>query len=163
MHAYYIGGYMLIIEHAVETTVPAYAVWHIWQDVANWNTWDLGIEFSTSNGPFQAGTTGTVKPKGGPLVHTKLTRVEPMRLFVDEAKLPLARLVFTHSLTESGGKTQVAQRIEMFGFLAFFFAFVIGRDMKKNLPREMSAMIKKAEEYEKSRLEKNHAIRRSGA
>lgn len=155
---------MLIIEHTVETAVPASAVWRIWEDVANWNTWDHGIEFSTSNGPFQAGTKGTVKPKGGPLIHTELTRVEPMRLFVDEAKLPLARLVFTHTLSEEDGKTEVTQRIEMMGLLAFFFAFVIGRDMKKNLPREMSSMIKKAEElHEKSRLEKDHPIRRSRA
>ena len=40
--------------HTVETAVPASAVWRIWEDVANWNTWDHGIEFSTSNGPFQA-------------------------------------------------------------------------------------------------------------
>lgn len=148
MHTYRIfGGSMLIVEHTLETKAPACSIWQIWQDVANWNTWDHGIEYSTSNGPFQTGTTGTVKPKGGPLVHTVLTRVEPMRLFVDESKLPLARLIFTHILTEEKGKTRVTHRIEMRGLLAFFFAFAIGRNMKKNLPREMAAMVKKAEEY----------------
>ena len=136
---------MLIIEHTVETTAPHEAVWQIWQDVANWNTWDHGIEFSTINGPFKAGTTGTVKPKGGPLVHTMLTHVEFMKMFVDEAKLTLARIVFSHFLNESEGKTVVTTRIEMKGPLAFFFAYVIGREMKKNLPQEMQAMVKKAE------------------
>jgi hypothetical protein len=136
---------MLIIKHTVETTASPEAVWDIWQDVSNWNTWDPGIEFSTIDGPFKAGTTGTLKPKGGPLVHTKLTSVQPKRMFVDEAKLTLARIIVTHSLTESAGKTYVTHQIEMTGPLAFLFAFLIGRNMKKNLPQEMRKMVKKAE------------------
>lgn len=136
---------MLIIKHTVETKAAPAAIWAIWQDVSNWNTWDHGIEFSTINGPFQAGTTGTLKPKGGPLVHTKLTCVEPMKKFIDESKLPLARIIVSHFLTESAGKTYVTHQIEMTGPLSFLFSFLIGRQMKKNLPQEMSAMVKKAE------------------
>lgn len=142
---------MLIIKHTVETTASPETVWKIWQDVSKWNTWDHGIEFSTINGPFQAGTTGTLKPKGGPLVHTTLTQVEPMKMFADEAKLPLTRIIVSHSLTESGGKTYVTHTIEMRGLLSFVFAFLMGRNMKKNLPQEMMAMIRKAESLEKSK------------
>lgn len=153
MHAYYTFTYkkhkrriiVLIIKHTVETTASPEAIWAIWQDVTNWNTWDHGIEYSTIDGPFKAGTTGTLKPKGGPLVHTKLTAVEPKKMFIDEAKLTFARIIVSHFLTESNGKTNVTHQIEMTGPLAFFFAFVIGRNMKKNLPQEMAAMIKKAE------------------
>ena len=141
---------MLIIKHTVETTASAKAVWHIWQDVENWNTWDHGLEFSKSNGPFVEGTTGTLKPKGGPLVHTKLTCVEPpnhegVARFADEEKLPLTRIIVSHFLAESKGKTYVTHQIEMRGPLAFLFAFLIGRNMKRNLPGEMLAMVKKAE------------------
>ena len=136
---------MLIISHTTETTASPSAIWHIWQDVSNWKTWDHGIEHSAIDGPFQAGTTGTLKPKGGPLVKTKLTQVEPMKQFVDEAKLPLTRIIVRHSLTESSGRTYVTHRIEMKGMLFFVFAFLIGRNMKKNLPQEMQAMVKKAE------------------
>jgi hypothetical protein len=139
---------MLITKHTVETTATPEAIWDIWQDVPNWNTWDHGIEFSTINGPFKAGTTGTLKPKGGPLVHTKLIAVEPKKMFIDEARLTLARIIVSHSLTESNGKTHVTHQIEMTGPLAFFFAIVIGRNMKKNLPQELEAMIKKAESSE---------------
>lgn len=142
---------MLVIKHMVETTASPETVWKIWQDVSNWNTWDHGIEFSTINGPFQAGTTGTLKPKGGPLVHTTLTQVEPMQMFVDEAKLPMTRIIVSHSLKESGGKTYVTHTIEMRGLLSFVFAFLIGRNMKKNLPQEMMAMVRKAELLEKSK------------
>lgn len=136
---------VLIIKHTVETKASPEAIWEIWQDVASWNTWDHGIEFSTINGSFKEGTTGTLKPKGGPLVRTKLTVVEPKKLFIDEAKLPFARIIVLHFLIESNGKTYVTHQIEMTGPLAFFFSIVIGRKMRKNLPQEMASMIKKAE------------------
>lgn len=136
---------MLIVKHTVETTASPGAIWQIWEDVAHWNSWDHGIEFSRIEGPFQTGTTGVLKPKGGPLVHTKLTRVEPMKLFIDEAQLTLARIIVSHSLNESAGKTLVTHEIKMQGPLAFLFAFLLGRTMKKNLPDEMRALVKKAE------------------
>ncbi len=142
---------MLIIKHTVKTTASPQDIWNIWQDVVKWNTWDHGIQYSTIDGPFQEGTTGTLKPKGGPLVHTKLTRVEPLKLFVDESKLPFARIIVSHYLHESEGCTQVTHQIEMDGPLAFVFAFLIGRKMKKNLPQEMMAMVKKAETGSRSK------------
>ena len=136
---------MLIVKYTLETKASPKDIWSIWQDVKNWNTWDHGIEYSAINGPFQEGTTGILKPKGGPLVHTRLTCVEPFKRFVDESKLFLAKIIVSHFLTESGGKTLVTHQIEMTGPLAFLFAYLIGRTMKKNLPQEMAAMIKKAE------------------
>lgn len=135
---------MLITKHTIKTSTSPEAIWEVWQDVTNWSTWDHSVEFSTLDGPFKAGTTGTLKPKGGPLVHTKLDRVEPKKMFICEAKLPLANIKTSHFLSESNGQTEVTHQIEMSGPLAFFFAFVIGRNMKKNLPQEMMAMIKKA-------------------
>lgn len=136
---------MLIISHTIETKAHPQVIWKIWQDVKNWNTWDHGIEFSSIEGPFAEGTKGVLKPKGGPLVRTELTRVEPMRLFIDESKLFFCKIIVSHFLKESQGKTQVTHQIEMKGPCAFLFAFLIGRTMKKNLPQEMHAMIKKAE------------------
>lgn len=140
---------MLIIKHTLETQASPEDIWEIWQDVKNWNTWDHGIEYSTLDGPFAAGTTGSLKPKGGPLLRTRLTHVEPLKMFVDESKLFLARITVSHYLTESAGKTQVTTQIEMSGPLAFLFAYLIGRTMKKNLPQEMEAMVKKAESLNK--------------
>jgi len=137
---------MLIIKHTVETTGSPEKIWEVWQDVKNWNSWDHGIEFSSIDGPFAEGTKGTLKPKGGPLVNTELTKVEPLRMFVDESKLFLAKILVSHYLTESNGKTVVTHQIEMKGPLAIVFAFLIGRTMKKNLPQEMAAMVKAAEQ-----------------
>jgi hypothetical protein len=140
------GGNMLIIKHSIETKASPEAIWNIWKDVENWKTWDHGIEYSTIDGPFVAGTTGTLKPKGGPLVKTMLTEVEPLKRFVDESQLCFAKIIVSHELEQVGGKTLVTTQIEMNGPLAFIFAFLIGRQMKKNLPQEMAAMVKIAEE-----------------
>lgn len=141
---------MLIIKHTVETTASPKAIWSIWEDVINWKTWDHGIEFSTIDGPFKTGTTGVLKPKGGPLVHTVLTHVQPTKMFVDESKLFLARIIVSHFLSESNGKTRVTHQIEIKGLFAFAFAYLLGRTMRKNLPQEMMAMVKKAESLDKS-------------
>lgn len=139
---------MLITTHTIETTATPLVIWNIWQDVDNWNCWDHGIETSTLHGPFSVGTKGTLKPKGASPVQIKLTKIEPMKLFVDEAKLPLTRIIVSHNLKIFNGKTRVTHKIEMKGPLSFFFAFVIGRKMKKNLPSEMAAMIRKAETHD---------------
>lgn len=144
-----IGGFMLIIKHTIDTQTSPEDIWEIWQDVKNWNTWDHGIEYSTIDGPFMEGTSGYLKPKGGPLLRTKLTHVEPLKMFIDESKLFLARIIVSHYLTGSAGRTQVTHQIEMTGPLAFLFAYLIGRTMKKNLPQEMEAMVKKAESLKK--------------
>lgn len=136
---------MLIVEHTIETTATTATIWGIWANVANWNSWDHGIEFATLNGPFQKGSTGTLKPKGGPLVHTTLTSVIPLQEFVDESKLPLTKIIVSHFMSTSHGKTHVTHRIEMRGMLSWLFAFLIGRTMKRNLPQEMASMIAQAE------------------
>ena len=136
---------MLILEHTIKTKATSKKIWSIWSDVSHWNTWDHGIEFSQINGPFEVGTRGILKPKGGPLVHTHLTQVEPLKGFVDESTLPLTKIIVSHYLKDCGTHREVTHKIEMKGLLAFFFAFVIGRQMKKNLPTEMMAMVRKAE------------------
>lgn len=136
---------MLIIEHTEKTHASKEMIWSIWEDVENWNSWDHGLEFSTLDGPFKTGTTGTLKPKGGPVIKTTLTKVDPMNAFVDEAKLPLTTILMYHKIEEGNDNLKITNRVEMYGFFAPFYAILLGRDLKKNLPTEMRAMIKKAE------------------
>ena len=135
---------MLIIKHTLETTATPTQIWQVWQDVENWNSWDHELELSRLDGPFQTGTSGCLKPIGGPLLKTLLTHVEPFKMFVQEAKLFLAKAVMTHSITQVAGRTQVTFQTEILGPLAFFFACLIGRSIKKKIPIEMEEMLKKA-------------------
>jgi len=136
---------MLIVERSVWTRALPEAVWQIWADVENWNSWDHGIEYSTLEGPFAVGTKGRLKPQGGPPVHTELTAVEFPRSFVDESQLPLTRIIVSHQMEREGSMTKVTHRVEMKGFLSPLFAILIGRKMKRNMLQEMEAMVRKAE------------------
>lgn len=136
---------MRIIEHTVETTASPAQIWQLWQDVENWKKWDHALEFSRNDGAFQTGTTGLIKFKDSPILKTVLTRVEPLKGFVQEAKLFLARTVMTQTIAKSTGKTRVTFQVDVQGALAFFYAFLLGPSIKKKVPLEMQEMVKIAE------------------
>ena len=127
---------MLVTKYTIETSASSATIWNIWQDVANWNTWDQGIECSILKGLFQTGSSGTLKPKGGPSLTFTLTLVEPLKTFIAESKLPFAQIIVSHFLKERQGKTFVTHQTEMKGPLAFLFAYLIGRNIKKTYPKK---------------------------
>jgi Polyketide cyclase / dehydrase and lipid transport len=51
-------------------------VWRIATDVNRWSTWDPHEEAAEIHGPFEVGTNGTSKPRGGPAARWVLTKVE---------------------------------------------------------------------------------------
>ncbi len=77
--------------HSIEAEVGADAVWALYEDVSTWPRWDDQAELITRDGPFTAGTTGTMKFAGQDPLSYRLTRVEPLREFVDET--PVGPLV----------------------------------------------------------------------
>ncbi len=110
--------------HSIETTVSPAAIWSLYEDVSGWPSWDAQAEFITREGPFAAGTSGTMKFAGQEPLPYKLIRVEPLREFIDETPLgeivvrvshrlePLApdRLLLTHT-AEIDGTAEQAQQL----------------------------------------------------
>jgi hypothetical protein len=135
---------VLIAEHSEETTVSPEVIWRVWEDVHHWPRWDHGIELSSLDGPFEAGVTGTMKPKDGPLLRTRLTSVEPLKGFILTARLPLCNIVMIHRLSVAEGTTTATSRVEMRGLLAPLFAHHIGKSIRQKLPQEMRAMVQYA-------------------
>jgi Polyketide cyclase / dehydrase and lipid transport len=80
-------------EHSdtVEADVRAEAIWALYEDVGTWTEWDAQAEVITRDGPFRAGTTGSMKFKGLDALAYRLALVEPLREFVDET--PVGELV----------------------------------------------------------------------
>lgn len=136
---------MIIIEHIEKTKASPEKIWNLWQDVTHWPKWDHSIEKSSIDGSFVSGATGTLKPKGAPAVKITLSKIVFQSEFISESKLPFAKIIVSHFLEKSADFTTVTHKIEMKGPLAFFFAFVIGRKMKKNLPQDMKNLVKEAE------------------
>jgi len=110
--------------HIVEADVAAQAVWALYEDVTTWPSWDAQAEKITRDGPFQAGTTGTMKFVGQDPLRYRLAKVEPLREFVDDTPAgqllvrvshllePIAtgRLLITYS-AEIEGPEEAAQQV----------------------------------------------------
>jgi hypothetical protein len=110
---------MWTFECSDETAATRADVWALWSVPSRWPEFDPGVQWARLEGPFEAGATITLKPKGGPKSSVKIVTAEPEQGFSSLAKLPIARLGFTHSLSDgSEGKTRITSRIEVSGPLA---------------------------------------------
>ena len=121
-------------------------VWDIWTDVEHWNQWDSGVQWCKMDGAFQTGTTGKLKPKEGPVSSLKLIEIVPFKKFVDQANLPLTKLLFIHELTLIRDKLKITHTIRMTGPLSFLFSRLIGAKLAKDLPRSVQNLARLAEE-----------------
>lgn len=135
---------MLICKYTVETRATPAQIWRVWEDVETWKSWDEEIEFSRLNGSFEAGTTGYLKMHNSPILKTEITECEPLRRYVFEARLLLARSVSTSIIEQIAGKTYVTLINEIRGPLAHFYGFFIGRGIRDKTLVEMQKMLKKA-------------------
>lgn len=135
---------MLIFKHTVVTTATPAQIWRVWEDVLTWKDWDHEIEFSQIDGPFKVGTYGQLKMLRSPILRTQITKCEPLRMYVIEAKLFLAKSVSTSIIDQIDDKTYVTFQNEICGPFAFFYMLIIGRGIKDKTPREMQEMLKKA-------------------
>ena len=131
--------------HVVEADVAAAAVWALYDDVATWPAWDAQAEWVTRDGPFATGTAGQMKFRGlDPLSYT-LTRVEPLREFVDET--PVGDLVVrvAHRLEPlAGGGLRLTYAAEIHGPAEE--AAQVGPAITADFPQTRSALLALAQE-----------------
>lgn len=133
--------------HTLEAEVSPDAVWGLYEDVTTWPSWDAEAEEITRDGPFAAGTTGTMKFRGQDPLHYRLAKVEPKREWVDETpvgeivvrvshrldRLPDGRLQITYAAEIDGPEEQTHQ---------------IGPEITADFPRTMASLVARAKERE---------------
>jgi hypothetical protein len=129
---------------AITTALPE-SVWRLYADVANWNRWDDGVEWSRVDGEFGLGARGRLKPRGGPAVPFRVTACVPGELLVDVSSLPLCRIEFTHRLVREGDRTRITHEVRFAGPLGFFFKRVIGPGIRTGLPGAVAGLVRLAE------------------
>src|SRR4051794_25803220 len=98
--AYYLTMIEITEAQARSTARPA-AFFERWADMATWPEWNMDTEWVRLDGPFAAGSTGTLKPKGGPKVKFVVDSLSD-REFVDLSKLVGARATFRPTLQPVG-------------------------------------------------------------
>jgi len=102
--------------HEVEADVSAEAVWSLYDDVSTWPLWDAQAELVTRDGPFAAGTTGTMTFRGQEPLNYVLTSVESGREFTDETPLGDIVVRVSHRLQPlTSGRLRITYAAEIEG------------------------------------------------
>jgi hypothetical protein len=134
-------------EHAAEADVSAPAIWRIWADVENWGEWNADIESIGIEGPFAAGSTITMTPRGSDPVLLRIATAEPDEEFVDVADLGGALVTTAHRIEPlDGGRVRVVYRTEITGPAADAMGPEIGPAITDDFPATIAALLARAGE-----------------
>jgi hypothetical protein len=136
---------MQIIEHSEISSASPAAIWALYADVENWPAWDPALEWVKWPGPFVAGGSGTMKPRGAPVSKFIMTHCEPNKQFTDVSPMPLARIVFDHVLEVVPEGTKVTHSATAHGPLGWLFALLIGPAIRRGMPPSVIAVAHQAE------------------
>jgi hypothetical protein len=128
-----------------QTTATKEQIWKLWADVTHWNVWDAEVENSKLYGPFEKGTKGILKPTGGPKTKFVMTECSKFRSFSDRSFLPLCKMDFIHTMTETKEGLVITHKVVMTGLMTFLFSKVIGSKVKAGLPIAVEKLISIAE------------------
>ena len=136
-------------QRSVETSATPAAVWKVWSDTSTWQEWNPDVQSMTLNGPFAAGTSGTMKTKQGTR-QVQLTEVVPGRSFrLETTVIPLTRFAFEcQVLAGSGGKTTISQAIRVGGPLGGVVGGMMGPQIANTFPALLQGLARKAEATE---------------
>ncbi|WP_405010197.1 hypothetical protein [Kitasatospora sp. NBC_01539] len=135
-----------IAEARTTSTAQPAAFFARWADTDTWPEWNADTEWVRLDGPFTAGATGVLKPKGGPRVPFTVSALVPDREFTDVSRLLGARLTFRHHVerTPQGG-TGVRVEVSLTGPLALFWYAVLGKGIRTTLQNDLDRLAAAAE------------------
>lgn len=144
---------MIIAQHSVYLSASHLnAVWSYYSDVAHWKTWDHDLDYAhIEEGGFKKEGRGELKPKSGPKTSFILSEVVAKKSFTVTSRLPGATMHFYHHLRQRNHDfLEITHRVEMVGWSAPFFNVIIGRGIRKGLPKSLArlaAMIEKGTQW----------------
>ena len=136
---------MWTTEHSIEAAGSPEAIWRVWADVPSWGEWNPDIERIELDGPFAAGSTITMTPRGQEPVKLAVAEaVEPER-FVDEADLGevVVRTVH-HAERLDGDQVRVTYRMEISGPGADRLGRELGPAISGDFPEVLAALVDRA-------------------
>ena len=136
---------MWTTEVSRKTTATKEQIWKLWADVPNWNVWDKEVETSELFGQFKKGTKGILKPAGGPKTKFEMTECTNFKSFTDRSFLPLCKMDFIHTMTDTNDGLVINHKVIMTGFMTFLFSKIIGSKIKVGLPIAVEKLIVLAE------------------
>jgi hypothetical protein len=133
-------------EHTITTKAKAETIWRLYSDISSWVEWDKGIEYASLEGPFAAGTKGSLQPVGQERLPFELIHVEALRGFSDLTEIPDAgiQIHFSHRLQEGIEGTSVTHKVTITGSNAAFLGPQIGVGMAEGIPHSIEGLVRLA-------------------
>ena len=125
---------------SVDVAAPPARIFALWADAAAWPSWDPDLESAALDGPFASGSTGVLKPRGGPRTRIELVDVREPESFTAVSRLPGCRMVFEHRAEATGAGCRVTHVVRFEGPLAFAFRRLIGPSIRRGLPGTMAGL-----------------------
>jgi hypothetical protein len=139
-----------LTQAATSTTAGPAGYFERWADMATWPEWNPDTEWVRLDGPFVAGATGVMKPKGGPKVRFVVDRLSSTE-FVDRSTLFGAALVFDHQVRSVEGRTDVSVIVTLSGPLARFWNLVLGKGIRDSTQRDLDELTRRVEAADRAR------------
>jgi hypothetical protein len=137
---------MWTTEHSLVTIAASKAIWGLWADVEGWPEWNADLDRAGLSGPFAAGSTITMSPRGQEPIVLRIAEAEEPELFVDEADLGDVVVRTTHRLEHLDRDVlRVVYRMEITGAEADAMGPQIGPEISADFPQVMAALVERAE------------------
>jgi hypothetical protein len=130
----------LAIAHATSTAAPE-EFFAKWTDHSSWPDWSPGSEWAKIDGPVAVGTTGALKPKGGPKTKFTIGALEPDQEYTDISHFPGARLTFQHLAERKGDQTDLRVRVTIDGPLGWLWARILGGGFSTSVPADLNRLV----------------------
>ena len=128
------------------STAPPGAFFERWADMDSWPEWDEAIAWTRLDGPFAAGSTGTLKPKGGPKVSFVIETLEPDSEFTDVSSMPGAKLRIRHLVAvQDDDRTRVDIAVSIDGPLGWLWGRILGKGIAASTPDGLRHLVAMAE------------------
>ncbi|OIQ00996.1 MAG: hypothetical protein AUK35_00995 [Zetaproteobacteria bacterium CG2_30_46_52] len=141
------------IEHKISVQAPPSVIFGIYEDVANWHTWDPDTKRAYLDSPLQLGAKGKLTPTKGNTVPMKVIEVTQNRSFTVESKIPLFRMVFEHELNPTIDGGEVVHRVTLSGPLRL----LIGRMLTKQIDTGLPVTLRNLKQMAKARSAAAHS------
>jgi hypothetical protein len=137
---------MAALVRSLQTKAAPEKVWSVWSDVSTWPKWNPDVVSMALDGPFVAGTTGTMTTKSGGGHAVVLGSVESGSYFTIETDpVPLTHFTFHCRIKPAPGGSEISQEVTMKGPLAFFFRAMAGNGIAKAFPSLLEGLRELAE------------------
>ena len=127
-------------ESRIIINASAEEIFNLYEDVANWSSWDPDVKSSSVSGKFETGVVGKLKPTNGPESKILFSSVITDKAFTVSSNLPLCKMTFVHELSSVENETEVVHKVSFSGFLAPIFGRLIGRGIQKGLPDTLKGL-----------------------